>query len=81
MMARFDDNGDGKLDLEEFQRWSNTIPIYRYVGDNFQKSSFCKPINATNEIFMDFSTVDMFSKYVWHVHNVDVDVVCPFLLL
>ena len=26
-MARFDDNGDGKLDLEEFQRWSNTMSI------------------------------------------------------
>ena len=23
MMKRFDDNGDGKLDLEEFQRWFN----------------------------------------------------------
>ena len=26
-MARFDENGDGKLDLEEFQRLSNTISI------------------------------------------------------
>ena len=40
MMKRFDDNGDGKLDLEEFQRWFNKIPQKIFVVLHFCKLDF-----------------------------------------
>lgn len=33
--------------------------------------NFCDKINAQNKISSDFNTVGTFSKYVWHIHNVE----------
>ena len=45
------------------------------MGKNFENTrkwrNFCKQFHAWNEIFLDFNTVDMFSKYVWHIHNLE----------
>ena len=32
--------------------------------------------HASNDISSDFNTEDMFSKYVWHVHNVETLFIC-----
>ena len=44
------------------------------LGKNFKNvcnwRSFCIKNNASNIISLDFNAVNMFSKYVWHVHNV-----------
>ena len=33
--------------------------------------SFCTKNNASNNILLDFNAVNMFSRYLWHVHNVE----------
>ena len=45
------------------------------MGNNFKNvrnwRSICRKNNTPNEISPGFNTVDIFSMYVWHVHNVE----------
>ena len=45
------------------------------LGNNFKNvrnwRSICQKNNTPNEISAGFNTLDMFSMYVWHVHNVE----------
>ena len=58
--------------------FSKTIFFKAYflqVGNYFKNvrnwRSICRKNNTPNEISPGFNTVDMFSMYHWHVHNVE----------
>ena len=59
-----------------FETFWKIHPNWRIqLGNNFKNvrnwRSVCQKNNTPNEISSGFNTVDMFSMYVWHVHNVE----------
>ena len=61
--------------LLAFEHLSIYVYIYIQKGNNFKNvrnwRSICRKNNTPNEISAGFNTLDMFSMYVWHVHNVE----------
>ena len=55
--------------------WFLKLPTKMHLGNNFKNvrnwRSICRKNNTPNKISPGFNTLDMFSMYVWHVHNVE----------
>ena len=60
--------------MEEEMRVKLGLWVELQQGNNFKNvrnwRSLCQKNNTPNEISSGFNVVDMFSMYVWHVHNV-----------